>query len=654
MGLSGRRPDVARSQRPPRLVLRFAIITALGLAVAAGAILAVVRHGDTVQAERNAISRARFATEAVLTRALRAEDLAAPVSGRRRAQLDAAFSGILLDGTLRATLYTHAGRAVYSTDHRLIGTTMPEQRVLREAIDGTLVSHVRPARGSEPRVLETFVRLVVGRNGNRGAVAIEQDYAPIEAAAHHAFIPIAVVLEALLALLFVVLVPLLARTSARIRRHVAELEHVATHDELTRLPNRIGFRRATRGYLSAAANEDPFAVVTVDLVGFRAVNEALGNAGGDALLRQTAERLLEAAPDAAFVARIGADEFAVVASAGGPEAVELAGRLRRALARPLLVDGAKIALDGRIGVALAPDHGMDPEALLRCASVATELARERRTGVEVYDPADDAGDVATVALAAELREGIEAGQLVVHYQPQLDVATGAIRGLEALVRWQHPERGLLAPGAFVPLAERSGRVKEISRVVLAGATRQWSTWNARGLTLDLAVNLSAADLFDLGLPDEVAGLLARHRMPAERLTLELTESTLMGDEQRTAEVLERLRSLGVRLSIDDFGTGYSSLAYLERLPVHEVKVDRTFVAGIPADDAHTAIVKWTVTLAHTLGFAVVAEGVETPEQLAELGRLGCDVAQGYLIGRPLPSSEVAGYVAQRRRLDAAA
>jgi diguanylate cyclase (GGDEF)-like protein len=654
MRVPGRRADLPRSQRPPRLVLRFALITALGLAAAAGLILVVVRHGDTVQAERNAIARARFATEAVLTRALRPEDLAAPVSGRRRAQLDDVFSRILLDGTLRATLYTHVGTAAYSTDHGLIGSTTSQQALLRDVLGGSLVSHVRPARGSEPRVLETFVPLVVGRNGNRGAVVIEQDYAPIAAAASHAFVPIAAVLEALLALLFIVLVPLLARASARIRRHVAELEHVATHDELTALPNRIGFGRTAHASLAAATGSRPVAVVTVDLEGFRTVNEALGNAGGDVLLRQTGERLREASSEATVVARIGADEFAVVAPVGRPGALELAARLRHALARPGMVKGAKVALDGRIGVALAPDHGTDPEELLRCAAVAAELAKERRSGIEVYDPADDAGDVAAVALAGELREGIESGQLVVHYQPQLDVSTGAIRGVEALVRLQHPERGLLGPGVFVPLAERTGLVKEISRTVLAEATRQWSVWNAGGLTLDMAVNLSAADLLDLGLPDEIAGLLARHGMPATRLTLELTESTIMGDERRTAEVLDRLRALGVRLAIDDFGTGYSSLAYLERLPVDEVKVDRTFVAGIPTDAAHTAIVKWTVTLAHALGFVVVAEGVETPEQLDELGRLGCDVAQGYLIGHPLSNAQLAAYAAERSRLDTAA
>jgi diguanylate cyclase (GGDEF)-like protein len=654
MHLRRRRHDGAPTERAPRLVLRFAVITALGLAAAAAVILSLVRHGDTVQAERNAIARARFATQAVMGRTLRREDLARPVSPRRRDQLDAAFSSLLLDGTYRATVYAEDGTAVYSTDHRLIGELAGSAARLHEAWRGSLVSHVRPAHGTEPRLLETLVPVVVGTAGTRGIVAIEQDYGPISAAADEAFLPIAAVLEAVLVLLFIVLVPLLARTSARIRRHVGELEYVATHDELTALPNRIGFRRDAATSIAAATPAHPVAVVTVDLDGFRDVNEALGNAGGDALLRQTGERLREAAPQAALVARIGADEFVLVVPEQKADVLELGGKLRRALGRPGVVEGAKIALAGRIGIALAPEHGTDPDGLLRCASVAAELAKARSSGIEVYDPADDAGDVASIALAGELREALEAGQLVVHYQPQLDVQTGAIRGVEALVRWQHPHRGLLAPASFVPLAERSGLVKEISRTVLDKAIRQWSGWRSGGVALDVSVNLSAADLLDVDLPDEIAGLLARHRMPARRLTLELTESTLAGDEKRTAEVLARLRALGVRLAIDDFGTGYSSLAYLERLPVHEVKVDRTFVSGIPGDAGHAAIVRWTITLAHALGFAVVAEGVETTEQLEELARLGCDVAQGYLIGRPLPEAELATLVVERNRVGAAA
>jgi EAL domain-containing protein (putative c-di-GMP-specific phosphodiesterase class I) len=319
-----------------------------------------------------------------------------------------------------------------------------------------------------------------------------------------------------------------------------------------------------------------------------------------------------------------------------------------------VLDGVKVALGVRVGVALSPLHGSDDDGLLRRAAVAAGIAKERRSGIEVYDPDDDASDVVRVALAAELREAIRSGQLRLHYQPQLDVATGRLRGVEALVRWQHPDRGLLGPGEFVPVAEGSGLVKELTRAVLGEATRQWHAWDETGLDLDVAVNLTAIDLLDLSLPDDVAQALSRYGMPVARLALELTETTLMVDETRSGEVLGRLRHLGVRLAIDDFGSGYSSLAYLKRLPVHEVKIDRVFVAGIPADEANESIVRWTIELAHGLGLAVVAEGVETREQLEHLEALGCDIAQGYFLGRPMPGDELAAFVASRSNLTAAA
>ncbi|HJU47259.1 MAG TPA: EAL domain-containing protein, partial [Gaiellaceae bacterium] len=263
---------------------------------------------------------------------------------------------------------------------------------------------------------------------------------------------------------------------------------------------------------------------------------------------------------------------------------------------------------------------------------STIMGDTRRTG--------EASDVARLALAAELQDAIATRQLVVHYQPQAELRSGTVRGVEALVRWQHPERGLLGPGAFVPLAERSGLVKELGRFVLEESVRQWSAWQHEGLELDLSVNLTAVDLLDLSLPDQVAETLRRHEMPASRLVIELTESTIMGDTRRTGEVLDRLQAAGVRLAIDDFGTGYSSLAYLCRLPVDEVKVDRAFVTGIPQDAANTAILRCAVELAHGLGLHVVAEGVETQEQWDCLAALGCDVAQGYLLAKPLPAEEL--------------
>jgi EAL domain-containing protein (putative c-di-GMP-specific phosphodiesterase class I) len=331
----------------------------------------------------------------------------------------------------------------------------------------------------------------------------------------------------------------------------------------------------------------------------------------------------------------------------GSTPVAFARRIHDALVRPYVVDGVKVAVGAHAGVALLPEHGTDSDVLVRCATLGAEVAGERQTGVEVYDPTGEATDVARLALAAELREAIANGQLVLHYQPQADLQTGVVRGVEALVRWQHPERGLLGPGAFVPLAERSGLVKELGRFVLEESARQWRAWQRDGLELDMSVNLTAVDLLDLSLPDQVADTLRRHEMPASSLVIEVTETTIMGDPRRTGEVLERLRSAGVRLAIDDFGTGYSSLAYLCQLPVHEVKVDRAFVTGIPDDTANAAILRCTVELAHGLGLEVVAEGVETHEQWACLVALGCDLAQGYLLARPLPADELAA-LANRR------
>jgi diguanylate cyclase (GGDEF)-like protein len=632
------RRRVPASGRPPRLVLRFAVFTSVGLALAGALILLVVRHGDTVQAERNVIDRAHYITEVVLARELREGDLRPGVSRARRLELDRIFRRLLLDGTLRATLYTADGTVTFSTDPRLVGRRFADSARLDEALAGSVVAHVRPAKESMPRMLETLVPIVLGDDRVAGAVALEHDYEPIAAAADEAFFPIAGVLEAVLLLLLIVLVPVLARVSARIGRHVAELEHTATHDELTGLPNRLGFRRMIEAGLREATPPAPVWVLVLDIDGFGEINDALGHASGDLLLSTAAERLHEEFGEAA---RCGADEFGVVLHVASlDEARQRAERARHLLALPHVLAGVKVALDASVGMALAPEHGNDADTLFRRAVVAADLARERRSGVELYDPMDDASDVARLALAAELREAIAERQLVVHYQPQLDLATGTIRGVEALVRWQHPERGLLGPGAFVPIAEGSGLVKELGRFVLDSAVRQLREWNEVGIALDVSVNLTAVDLLDLSLPDEVASAFERHELPCRHLVLELTESTLMTDERRTGAVLARLADLGVRLAIDDFGTGYSSLAYLQSLPVHEVKIDRGFVAGIPAHAANASIVRWTIELAHSLGLQVVAEGVETHSQLDYLKALGCDVVQGYMIRPPVAAEEI--------------
>jgi diguanylate cyclase (GGDEF)-like protein len=653
-----RRLRVQRGERAPRLVLRFAVFTALGLAAAAAAILIVVRHSDTVQAERAAIARARLTAEAVLYGQLHASDLVGPVSKERRLTLQRLFrERVLRDDIDAATLYSSRGLVTFSTEPGLVGerTSSPER--LEEALAGSVVSHVGrdTARdGSARKVLQTYVPLVVRPGTVEGAIALEQDYAPIAAAVDETFLPIAGVLQAVLVILFAVLVPVLARVSARIRRHVEELEHVATHDDLTGLENRRGFTKDASASLATASAGESVAVVVMDVERLREINDALGSANGDAVLVEAAERLRAELPiDCA--SRVGGDEFGFVVRAGSREAViEKARRARYVLTQPYVVDGIRLSIDASAGIALAPDHGTDVDALLRHAELAMRLAKERLSDVEVYDPAGDSGDVARLALMTEFREGLGTGQLVVHYQPQLLVSSGRIRGVEALVRWQHPTRGLLGPGAFVPLVERSGLVKQLGRSVLETAARDHQRWRALGIELEASVNVAAVDLLDLALPADVADVLERYSVPAGSLVLEITESSLVGDAARTTEVLNRLNELGVRIAIDDFGTGYSSLAYLRRLPVHELKIDRSFLAGVPHDRANAAIVRSTVELARGLGLAVVAEGVETAEQLAFLEKIGCDVAQGYLVARPMPADDLRDRLAAERTNDLAA
>ena len=629
---------LAREQAP-RLVLRFALFTALGLAVAAAVIVAVVRQAYAVQGEQRAISRARLTTELVLQGQLRASDVDGPVSASRRYRLDRLFSRqVLTGGTLSAVLYSRRGVATYSTG-RKSGTRSAEVRALvREALRGKVIARIDRGGSGSGRVLSTYVPVVVGPQGTRGVVAFEQDYAPIAAATRHSSLVIAGVLEALLLGLFLILMPALARASARIRAQVDALDRLATHDELTGLANRAGFRRALE-QLAADANARA-TVMLVDLESFHEINDTLGPERGDTLLVKVGARL-RSLGGIVLVARLGEDEFGLLLpNADDQEIACVAQSIRQAFTEPINVGGQRIAVETSIGCAQLPRHGSEEAVLLRRAGVALSIAKETRVGVGIYDPDHDASDVSRLTLTAELREALREGQLTVHYQPQADLATRAIRGAEALVRWQHPRRGLLAASEFIPAAEQTGLIGEIGRFVLDSAARQWQEWKALGITLDIAVNLAAVDLLDPQLPDEIEALIAQHELPPEYLVLEITERTLLRDEHRTKQVLQDLYRIGARLAIDDYGTGYSSLAYLRNLRAQQVKLDRTFISGIPGDPANEAIVRSTIKLAHTLGATVVAEGIETPEQWHHLANLGCDIAQGYLIGEPLPAGEL--------------
>jgi diguanylate cyclase (GGDEF)-like protein len=623
-------------EKPPRLVLRFAIFTALGLALAGAAIVLVVRQADMVQSQRHAISRARLAAEAVLKHELRPADLAAPVPSRRQRALDELSDArVLVEGIQDMTIYSADGGVTYSTQENLARRPLPGT-YLNDALTGSVVSEIGPSAGRSARVLRTFVPVVIGPKRTTGIVALEQDYAPIEASALGSAWLIAGVLEVLLLILAVIFVPVLARVSYRIRRHVQDLEHIATHDELTELPNRLGFRHRVENVLSSREPQGTLLLIDVD--GFTEINDVLGYGSGDSLLSQVADRLRRGLPDCEVVARLGEDEFGVLL--GTPGLAEIAGvatRVDEVLAEPFLVDGIRIAVTVSIGAAILGEHGADFATVLRHAGVALSTAKaEGQDKIQIYDLADGAIDVSRVALTAELREALDRGQLVVYYQPLLDLGTRTVRGVEALLRWQHPERGLLTAGEFIEQAERSGLAHEIRRFVLGASARQWQEWSAFGVDLEFAVNLSTVDMLDASLPDEIADLLDRYQIPPWNLILEITERTLIGDERRTNQVIERLSGIGVRLAIDDLGTGQSSLASLRRFPIQQIKLDRSLLAGAPGDAPAEAIVSSCVEIAHAIGATVVAEGIETHDQWMFAHAVGCDKAQGYLIGRPAP------------------
>jgi diguanylate cyclase (GGDEF)-like protein len=645
-----RRPEASSVRhREPRLVLRFAVITAVGLAVAGAVILLVVRHLDTEQAQVAATDKARLVAESVLRDHLRPEDARAPVRGERRRELDdLARRLVLIDGGLRLSLVGRGGRVTYSTDHARIGERARHAGHVAEARNGAIVSEVDdvPDVGS-PRTRRALVVYVpVSLAGSAPAVVVlEQDYGPIQRAASESLLPIAGVLEVTLVALFALLVPTLARASRRLRNHVEEISYRAAHDALTGLPNRTMLLDELECVLARRPVGTTVAVLLLDLDRFKEVNDSLGHDAGDELLCAISERLREAVP-AGLMTRLGGDEFAMLLpDTSRDTALAAALELRRVIAEPLAVRGVPAWIDASVGVALAPEHGEDTTELLRHADVAMYTAKHSRSGVALYDPALDPNDASRLVLMTELREAIELGELDVYYQPVTEVSSGVVTSVEALVRWHHPVHGLLPPDAFLPLASHTGLILGVNRLVAREAIRQSAAWQAAGIDLGVAVNVTVLDLLDRDFVDDVRTMLEEHGLPPQHLTIEITEDVLMQEPERVDRTVSRLRSAGIRVVIDDFGTGYSSLAYLSRLPVDGLKIDKSFVQALPGDRASWAIVRSVVELAERLGLDVVAEGVETAEQADAVEEAGCDRIQGYLVAPPVPAHELEAWMA---------
>ena len=647
-GRSRRAPFRRRpGERPPKLVLRFAILSGLCLGLGAAAILLFTRHMNTVQAERAAAHQAEFLGEKIFAHEVRATDLNEPVDAERRRELDEFVKrNVFVDGTIVVTLSRSDGLVTYSSDHTLIGRPLPDGALADEALDGTVTSE--PARVADPndpgaqlKVLRTYVPVVIGST-TPGVAGIYQDYAPIERAARDAFFPIAGILELVLLLLYVLLVPILARVSRRVRQQLQMIEHQAFHDDLTNLPNRLHFRRRIAAAVgSSKRSGERLAVLLADLDRFKEINDTLGHQAGDQLLRELGVRLRRLLGGRGLVARLGGDEFGIILPGATAEtAVERAEQFRAALEQPVVVNGIPLSVEASVGISLYPDHGSDVNALIQRADVAMYSAKDRRVGVAVYDSELDTSNAAQLALMAELREALEEEQLALDLQLKVEMRTGRPVGAEALVRWNHPKRGRIAPGEFVPLAERTGVSRTLSRYVLRHVVAQLREWRSEGLDLRIAVNLTMFDLLDLSLPRELGTLLEREGVDPRRLELEITEGVIMADPVRVAEVVGGLKAIGVTIAIDDFGTGYSSLSYLKTLPIDVIKIDRSFVLGMTGDASDRAIVRSTIDLAHNLGLSVVAEGVETEAAWDDLRGLDCDIAQGFLVARPCAAGDL--------------
>jgi diguanylate cyclase (GGDEF)-like protein len=636
--------------RRPSLLRRFAVLSA-ALAALLGAFLGFlisrdVRDRALAQAERSAALIARLGILPFLA----PEDLASGLDAEAVRRLDQALHAARAEDVARIKVWTPDGTIVYSDEPALVGRSFPITEDLGQALQGRAsaeVSELEQAEATEGRhgrLLEVYVPLRFEPAGPpAGAFEIYLPYGPVQRSIAEGTRRISLFLGVGLLVLWAGLFRLVSRASKTLQRQAAENDRLALRDPLTELPNRVLFReRAQQAIRAARRSGSRVAVMIVDLDRFRVINDALGHEAGDALLTKIGSRLQTGLRETDTVARLGGDEFAVllpeVADAG---AVALtAERLLKTLEFPFPVGGVSVEVEASIGTSMYPEHGENVEGLIQRADVAMYVAKDAGTGHELYVEERDRYSPERLALLSELRGAIQRGELILHYQPKADLRSGRVVGMEALVRWEHPERGLLLSDEFVPLAEPTGLIGPLTRHVIDEALRECRAWRDGGIDLHVAVNLSARNLEDPRIPDLVARSLERWNLEPDALALEITESAILQEPVRVMQVVTALAGMGIRLMIDDFGTGYSSLAYLRRLPVSALKIDKSFVMGMLREENDAVIVRSTIDLGRNLGLEVVAEGVESAELWTRLAAMGCDVAQGFHLSPPMAPEEV--------------
>ena len=512
---------------------------------------------------------------------------------------------------------------------------------VRHAFDAIDAGTDAPA-GADVAAAFAVTREVVDRGAARASAAADAAVADLRRVVRAVYVLICAGLGFL-----AILVALLRGYHRRLVRQAEDTRHLALHDALTGLPNRALFAdRLGHALTGVRRTGTSLAVLLIDLDRFKEVNETLGHDHGDRLLREVATRLQHSFREGDTVARLAGDEFAVLLpDASAQVATDLARRALASLEQSFMLGEVAVDVETSIGLTMAPQHGGTVEELMRCADLALWSAKERKTGVVAYEPAAAVTQPNRLLLLGELRRALEQrDQLVLHYQPKVALDQSHLAGVEALVRWNHPTKGVVPPNEFIPMAESTGLINKLTGYVLEQAVRQARAWLSAGLSVPVAVNLSPRCLLDVDLVDLVRGLLAEHDLPADLLRLEMTETAVMTNPALAMSTLTGLHELGIRLSIDDYGTGYSSMAYLNRLPVDELKVDRSFVLNMLDNDNDAVLVRSAIDLGHNLGLTVVAEGVEKAEHVAALRAFGCDIAQGYHYARPMPPEEVAAWL----------
>ncbi len=440
-----------------------------------------------------------------------------------------------------------------------------------------------------------------------------------------------------------------------VQERTRELENQASYDRLTLLPNRDMVFKSLEKQIRWCLNTNEAcqaAFILMDLDMFKEVNESLGHKAGDRLLVQTGKRLQELTGEGSTLGRVGGDEFAMVVTGTcvKDDAVKMAGRMIQAMTRPFELQGQSLLLDVSIGIAIFPEHGKNLGQILSRADMAMYAAKRMKTGYAVYDPKFESSGINRLNLMSELKKGLDKDQMTLYFQPKIDLASKKVCGLEALIRWHHPTRGFIPPGDFIPLAEQGGLIRELSSRVIRMSTRQIRHWMALGINIPVSINLSVRDIQDNKLPDQIASAIEEYNLAPSSLELEITESAFMTAPNKGLRTLNKLNDMGIPMSIDDFGTGHSSMAYLRDLPVKILKIDRSFVMDMDKNDNNRKIVKSIIDLGHNLDLKVVAEGVENQKSLEMLENLGCDLAQGFFILKPLPSEELTDWLQKKTDL----